>query len=131
MSRYVIGKGYWALTPDETARALAPPKPIVPKDVDTALGALHTARRGEYISSWIGLSRGQNGKTRVTFVWEPVASARGPRRAARAGAADRRRGRRSAQHFCGTTPDSASANPAVRRPQRLTFEVPPGRVQVK
>ena len=70
-------KGYWALTPDETATALAPPKPIVPKDVDQALGALQTAPRGQYISSWIGLSRGQNGKTSVTFVWEPAASVRG------------------------------------------------------
>ena len=34
-------------------------------------------------------------------------------------------------YFRGTTPDSASANPAARGPQRLTFEVPPGRVQVK
>jgi VWFA-related protein len=123
-------KGYWALTPDETARALAPPKPIVPKDVDTALGALQTAPRGQYISSWIGLSRGENGKTKVTFVWEPVANARA-------------RGELPAQvqltvvgvdgspYFRGTTPESASANPAARGPQRLTFEVPPGRVQVK
>lgn len=123
-------KGYWALTPDETARAIAPPKPIVPKDVDTALGALQAAPRGQYISSWVGLSRGHNGKTKVTFVWEPVASTRA-------------RGEMPAQvhltvvgadgapYFRGATPESASANPAVRGPQRLTFEVPPGRIQVK
>ena len=34
-------------------------------------------------------------------------------------------------YFRGATPESASANPAARGPQRLTFEVPPGRVQVK
>ncbi len=123
-------KGYWALTPDETARAIAPPKPVVPKDVDTALGALQTSPRGQYISSWIGLSRGQNGKTKVTFVWEPVASTRA-------------RGELPAQvqltvvgvdgapYFRGVTPESASANPAAPGPQRLTFEVPPGRVQVE
>ena len=102
----------------------------MPKDVDTALGALQTAPRGQYISSWVGLSRGQNGKTKVTFVWEPVASTRA-------------RGELPAQvhltvvgvdgapYFRGATPESASANPAARGPQRLTFEVPPGRVQVK
>ncbi len=68
-------KGYWALTPEETARAIAPPRPEVPREVDAALGALHTASRNAYINSWVGLSRGANGKTRVTFVWEPVAGA--------------------------------------------------------
>jgi hypothetical protein len=36
-----------------------------------------------------------------------------------------------APYFRGASPDAASANPAVRGPQRLTFDVPPGRVQVK
>ena len=54
-------KGYWALTPEETARAIAPPKPEVPKDVDNALGSLQTSKRNEYINSWVGLSRGALG----------------------------------------------------------------------
>ncbi len=123
-------KGYWALTPDETARAIAPPKPIVPKDVDTALGTLQTAPRGQYISSWMGLSRGQNGKTKVTFVWEPVANTRAPGELP-AQVQLTVVGADGAPHFRGAVPESAGANPAVRGPQRLTFEVPPGRVQVK
>ncbi len=123
-------KGYWALTPDETAMAVAPPKPIVPKDVDTALGALQTAPRGQYISSWVGLSRGQNGKTKVTFVWEPAANAR-TRGELPAQVHLTVVGADGAPYFRGATPESASANPAARGPQRLTFEVPPGRVQVK
>ena len=123
-------KGYWALTPDETAAALGPPKPIVPKEVDQALGALQTAPRGQYISSWIGLSRGQNGKTRVTFVWEPAASARG-RGELPAQVYLTVVGADGAPHFRGASPDAGSANAAVRGPQRLTFELPPGRVQVK
>ena len=123
-------KGYWALTPDETARAIAPPKPIVAKDVDTALGALQTAPRGQYISSWVGLSRGNNGKTKVTFVWEPLANTRA-RGELPAQVHLTVIGADGAPYFRGATPESASANPAARGPQRLTFEVPPGRVQVK
>ena len=123
-------KGYWALTPEETARAIAPPRPEVPREVDAALGALHTASRNAYINSWVGLSRGANGKTRVTFVWEPVA-----------GADDRREtpaqvqltvvGEDGAPHFRGAAPSRVGDNPAVRGPQRVSFEVPPGRIQMK
>jgi VWFA-related protein len=123
-------KGYWALTPDETARAIAPPKPIVAKDVDTALGALQTTPRGQYISSWVGLSRGNNGKTKVTFVWEPTANTRA-RGELPAQVHLTVVGADGAPYFRGATPESASANPAARGPQQLTFEVPPGRIQVK
>jgi hypothetical protein len=123
-------KGYWALTPEETARAIAPPKPEVPKDVDTALGALHAAPRGQFINSWMGLSRGTNGKTKVTFVWEPAPSVRAGREQP-AQVQLTVVGEDGAPHFRGAAPDLASANPVVRGPQRLTFEVPPGRIQVK
>jgi VWFA-related protein len=126
-------KGYWALTLEETARAIAPPKPEVPKDVDAALGALQTRTRNQYISSWMGLSRGSNGKTRVTFVWEPVARSRTGATAAEQAAQVQLTvvGEDGAPHFRGAAPDLSSGNPAVRGPQRLTFEVPPGRIQVK
>ena len=86
---------------------------------------------GQYISSWVGLSRGQNGKTKVTFVWEPARGHARARRAAGAGAADRRRRRRRAvlpRRDAGRRPA-----PIRRRAGRSgsTFEVPPGRVQVK
>jgi VWFA-related protein len=128
-------KGYWALTPEETARAIAPPKPEVPRDVDAALGALQTSTRNQYISSWMGLSRGSHGKTRVTFVWEPSP---GGGRSGAARAAEQAAqvqltvvGEDGAPHFRGAAPDLSGANPAVRGPQRMTFEVPPGRIQVK
>ena len=112
-------KGYWALTPEETARAIAPPKPIVPKDVDNALGALQTTPRGQYISSWVGLSRGTNGKTKVTFVWEPA------RRARAAGERRRRCSSRSSAQTArrisaAPSPgDAASANPDDTRSAAL------------
>jgi VWFA-related protein len=65
-------KGYWALTKEEMARSLAPPRPAVPTAVSKALGSISEPRRGRYIRSWIGTGKGANGKTRVTFVWEPL-----------------------------------------------------------
>ncbi len=123
-------KGYYALTPEETARAVAPPKPEIPKDVDTALGALAVAPRGEYINSWVGLSRGTNGKTKVTYVWEPAAKA-GERRETAAQVQLMVVGVDGAPYFRGRVPEAAEANPTVQGPQRITFEVPPGRVQMK
>jgi len=66
-------KGYWALTAAETARASAPPKAAVPKPVENALNAA-TARpsSASVVRTWIGTARGDNGKTRITFVWEPI-----------------------------------------------------------
>ena len=123
-------KGYWALTPEETARAIAPPRPEVPKEVDAALGALHTASRNTYISSWVGLSRGANGKTRVTVVWEPAAST-DDRRETPAQVQVTVVGEDGTPHFRGAAPSRVGDNPAVRGPQRLSFEVPPGRIQMK
>ena len=71
-------KGYWALNAEETARALAPPKPSAPKPVEAALdAAVSRPSRASVVRTWIGTSRGENGKTRVTFVWEPIAEAAG------------------------------------------------------
>jgi VWFA-related protein len=65
-------KGYWALTAEETARATAKPKPEPPKAVTEALASVSRPTRTQVIRTWIGTSRGENGKTKVTFVWEPA-----------------------------------------------------------
>ena len=65
-------KGYWALTQEQTARALAPPKAAAPKAVEVALAAVNRPGRASVVRTWVGTSRGENGKTRVTFVWEPL-----------------------------------------------------------
>ena len=67
-------KGYYALTEDNAARVLAPPKPDPPKVVDTALATLAEPFRGRLIRTWVGSARGDRGKTNVTFVWEPVST---------------------------------------------------------
>jgi VWFA-related protein len=67
-------KGYWALTAEETARATAPPKPEPERGLTEALANVssQSASRGKLIRTWIGTGPGEDGKSRVTFVWEPV-----------------------------------------------------------
>ena len=73
-------KGYWALNREETARATAPPKPPVPKPVEAAIAsAMARPSRASIVRTWFGTARGENGKTRVTFVWEPLPKAPGER----------------------------------------------------
>ena len=67
-------KGYYALTEDNAARVLAPPKPEAPKEVDRALSTLADPTRGRLVRTWVGASRGDSGKTRLTFVWEPAST---------------------------------------------------------
>src|SRR5258705_13288598 len=73
-------KGYWALNQEETKRALAPSKPATPKPVEAALSAaVARPSSASVVRTWIGTSRGDNGKTRVTFVWEPLPKKPGDR----------------------------------------------------
>ncbi|HWP99960.1 MAG TPA: VWA domain-containing protein, partial [Vicinamibacterales bacterium] len=67
-------KGYWALTAEAAARATAPPAPGPPPEVGKALAAIATPR-GRMVRTWVGTTRAEEGRTRVTFVWEAVAPA--------------------------------------------------------
>jgi VWFA-related protein len=146
-------KGYWALTPTETSRALAPAKPAPPKAVDEALAAVSRPSRASIVRTWIGTSRGENGKTRVTFVWEPIPKLPGDSGASRGGdparvslmavAPD------GSPYYRGRVPDVALASAAPaggagagsagqatavtagRGPSRVTFDVMPGKVQLR
>lgn len=144
-------KGYWALTQTETARALAPPKPAPPKAVDEALASVNRPSRASAVRTWIGMSRGENGKTRVTFVWEPIPKLPGDSGASRGGDPARVSlmavGADGSPYFRGRVPDVALAAAAppttggaalpgqgsavARGPSRVTFEVTPGKVQLR
>jgi VWFA-related protein len=144
-------KGYWALTAEETARALAPPKPALPKPVEEALASVERPGRAAVIRTWIGTSRGENGKTKVTFVWEPIPKAPGDRsRPAEepSRVAVMAVGVDGAPYFRGRVPDvalAAAAPPASlpatspagttaaapRPPSRVTFDAPPGKMQLR
>jgi VWFA-related protein len=142
-------KGYWALNAEQTARALAPPKAAVPKPVEAAIAsAVARPSRASVVRTWIGTSRGENGKTRVTFVWEPLPKAPG----------ERPDGREEPSRvslmaltnegslvFRGRVPDVAVASTApaasvaaanasgsaARGPQRVVFDAAPGKVQLR
>jgi len=140
-------KGYVAFSQEDLKNATAPPKPDRPKDVDFALASITSQRRGEYIRSWMGMSRGNNGKTKITYVWEP-APAVGERREQADRVAVTVIGTDGAPFYRGRSPsqpasfstgmvqvDGAAPAPppatGLRSAHVVSFEVPPGRVQMK
>ena len=136
-------RGYWALNREEVARATAPAKPSVPKPVELAIAnAVVRPSRASVVRSWVGMSRGDNGKTRVTFVWEPLPKAPGDRAreeparvSLMAIASD------GSPSFRGKVPDVALASTAPaaaggaasasKGPSRVTFDVAPGKIQLR
>jgi VWFA-related protein len=66
-------KGYWAYSTEDVARANAiASKPEAPSAVTSALKDLAAPARDRSAHFWIGTARGENGATRVTFLWEPA-----------------------------------------------------------
>jgi VWFA-related protein len=139
-------KGYWAYTAEDAARALAPPKPGPAPAVSNALANVASANataRMRVVRTWMGTSRGENGKTRVTFVWEPT-----PRTAAdRPLAAGEQPTRVSVMAvgadgspiFRGRVPDAmvASTSPSEtpgtppRAGSRVVFDAAPGKMELR
>src|SRR5262245_24092694 len=140
-------KGYWALTAEQATQAMTAPKAGPPKAVEAALASVNRPSRAAVVRTWIGTSRGDNGKTRVTFVWEPLPRTPGESPAARAGdpvrvslmavAVDGSpifRGRAPDVAVASTSPAGAAAagqGAPPRGAQRVTFDVPPGKVQLR
>ena len=134
--------GYWALTAEDAAKAIAPPKPGPPPAVEAALGSLSATPRSSLIRTWVGMSRGENGKTRVTFVWEPMPASTGRREEA-ARVTMLAAGAQGSPYFRGPVPGGSPASPsgecrprlriepsAARGPAQVTFEAAPGKVQL-
>ena len=138
-------KGYWALTAEEMARSTeaASAKSAVSPEVNKALTSVDT-RRDRYIRSWVGTSRGENGKTRVTFVWEPVpvvpglektkatkvsiiASGSGDRPYYRGAVGDAAGASQAAA--TGATGTAAAPSPGAAR--SVTFDADPGTLQLR
>jgi hypothetical protein len=151
-------KGYWAVAP-EVASAIdrAAAKPAgAPSAITAALAALGQPERSRVVRTWIGTSRGENGKTRVTFVWEPVPKAPGERQAPASDQPARVslmavspdgspyfRGRvpavtpeatlasASPRSAASTGSGGAAAAPGPRGPSKVAFEVNPGKMQLR
>ena len=138
-------KGYWAFTPEEAARASAPPKPGAPPAVAAALNAIAEPERGRPARFWIGTARGENGQTRVTFTWQPIAPPpgtsveAGSQASAIALTASTADGR---DVYKGRVSDGAAAPPGngagpaapasfANAGGSVSFEAPPGQVQLR
>jgi len=124
-------RGYWTASPDEALRAallarLDEPRKVVPPEPAPHVSPL--------IRPWFGMSRGADGTTRVTIVWEPAAHVPGDR--------NRRNAARvmlTARTTDGTvlfegpmlpTGPAVIEDPAVT-PSRATFAMRPGRLRLR
>jgi hypothetical protein len=123
-------KGYWALTPEDAARATAAPKSGPPPAVNRALSSLAEPSRGRVVRTWVGTSRGENGRTRVTFVWEPIPPQPGVRRDNATSVSIMAVSPDGETYFRGDVPEAGSTNGA-EAVRQTTFEVPPGRLQLR
>ena len=131
--------GYWAITERDAERALRPAVNEPPRAVEVALSALAEPRRGRLVRTWVGTAPAANGRTRVTFVWEPV-EGRG-RRDAAASVLVTAMGDRGGAYFRGRVPEpsSRSGRGTSRRRReaaaappvtRVEFEADPGTLQL-
>ena len=116
-------KGYYALTEANAARVLAPPKPALPKAIDKALSTLAEPTRGRLVRTWVGTRRADNGKTRVTFVWEPVGGNQS-QRGESASQVMLMAMSDSAAYFRGQVPERGNDSP------RAEFEADPGTLEL-
>jgi len=129
-------KGYWAFNRSEAEAVSAPPKPGPPKAVENALNtaAIATTAHDRVVRTWLGVARGDNGRTRVTFVWEPAPRPPGdPTRssdqpmqvALTAGGFD------GSSYFRGRVPGGGGVVASAAAGGRVTFEAPPGRMELR
>jgi hypothetical protein len=114
-------KGYLALNATEAERILAPPKPGPPKMITEALGALSVPARRSPIRSWLGMSPGANGKTKISFVWAPAAPRQGARMETPA----------KISLIAGSASSDLYYRGRDLTPGRVEFEVPPGPVELE
>jgi hypothetical protein len=153
-------RGYWAATPDDVKKAEKATGPTVPdaaKPVMQALASIAVpVQAGKYVRTWLGTQRGDNGKTKVTLVWEPLSkTAVGnlrndgtPGRVSVIAATEKGdlvyRGRSpDGAQFASANPQATGASaslpasaasasaPAPAAPQALTFEAPPGPLELR
>jgi len=150
-------RGYWAATTEDLKKAEKATGPAVPDSAKPVMQALASiavpVQAGKYVRTWLGTERGENGKTKVTLVWEPlpktgVSNLRNdpaPGRVSVIAATEK-----GDLVYRGRSPDAgqlASANPQATgataslpaaanaatavAPQALTFEAPPGKLELR
>lgn len=119
--------GFLALSATEMRRAAPPPRPV-DQSVRSALAA--TATAATMVRTWVGTARGENGATRVTVAWEPIAASPGERRDTPQRVAVTASAGRTTIY---TSEDAAARILAVdsRQPRSVTFDAPAGDLNVR
>ena len=121
-------KGYWALSPEEAARATAAPKEGPPPAVSRAIAAIApTAGSRRFVRTWFGTAQGADGQPRVTFVWEPIPPAPGVRREEPRQVTLVAQSPSGEEYFNGAVGDEA----ALARGATVSFDVKPGKVRLR
>ncbi len=123
--------GYWALSPDDLLRAevlarMNAPTPVVPREP-----APHNS---PLIRPWFGMARGAEGKTRVTFVWEPAVRVPGDRsrhQAARLTLTVLAGDGQSVFDGAVLPSGPGTFDAGEDTPPRAVFDVAPGRVRIR
>jgi VWFA-related protein len=114
--------GYLALSAVEAERATANTTRVgPPAAVTEALGTLAANTRRSLIRSWVGMAPGANGKTKVTFLWDPTPAVPGVRRETAARVTLIAGGANSDLYYRGK----------ALAPGRVEFEVPPGPIDLE
>jgi VWFA-related protein len=132
-------KGYWAFTPEMVTRMTTPKAPEAPKPITQALATLAVpVQAARYVRMWVGTEQGANGKTKVSIVWEPLPPTTGLRSEQAGRLALLALTQRGDLVYRGRSPEGAPpitgspGNPALSMaPQRLTFDAPPGKVELR
>ena len=114
--------GYLALNAVEAERATTNMKRVgPPAAVTEALATLASAKRRSLIQSWIGMSPGTDGKTKITLVWNPAPAVPGVRSENAA----------TISIVAGGANSDLYARRKAIAPGRVEFEVPPGAVDLE
>lgn len=127
-------KGYWALTAVETARANAPAKPAPPPAVTRSLAGINAAAaERRLVRTWVGTAPGDQGRTRVTVVWEGVPAPPGADRASigRVALTAAAPGGGTSFFKGQVGPDITPETPAAARRGAVTFDAPPGKLSLR
>ena len=115
--------GYLAMSAIEVERAVTSTKKTGPPPAITEAFATlaSTSQRRSLIGTWIGMSPGTNGKTKISFVWNPAAARPGVRAETPATLSLIAGGANSDLFYRGRS----------LAPGRVEFEVPPGQIDLE
>ncbi len=130
-------RGYWALTAEESESVTAS-RPEVDPAVTNALAVVEGRHRARSVRTWLGVAPAENGRTRVSLVWEPVPPVPGSRTETTPAALSVMAAGRDEPYFRGrvgvgelVTANGATTPSATAKGGRLEFEADPGPLDLR